>query len=204
MSELERSIDTDGFVFVEDVAFIIWKWDWIDEDFESGTESSTSSIQVIPETPLQSDSDHDDDEILLASAMALDICTQVTHTVTFKCIGTTKEMQYQERLKQIAQLRSRGLEVPCQLKPEPDNPFDLNAIAFECQIDGMWQIIGYIVREALDDVHEVLAAKKVIKVALDWVNFQLQWRYVGWYAGVNISRSGQWSPTIIRCQSSKH
>ena len=200
MNELERSIDTDGFVFVEDVAFIIWKWDWIDEDFESGTESSTSSIQVIPETPLQSDSDHDDDEILLASA----ICTQVTHTVTFKCIGTTKEIQYQERLKQIAQLRSRGLEVPCQLKPEPDNPFDSNAIAFECQIDGMWQIIGYIVREALDEVHEALAAKKVIKVALDWVKFQLQWRSVGWYAGVNISRSGQWSPTIIRCQSSKH
>ena len=37
-----------------------------------------SSIQVIPETPLQSDSDHDDDEILLAGAVALDVCTQVT------------------------------------------------------------------------------------------------------------------------------
>ena len=42
-----------------------------------------SSIKVIPETPPQSDSDHDDDEILLTGAMALDECTQVTHTVTF-------------------------------------------------------------------------------------------------------------------------
>ena len=104
------------------------------------------------------------------------------NTVPFKCIGTTKEIQYQERLKQIAQLHSRGLEVPCHLKPEPDNPFDSNAIAFECQIDGMWKIIGYIVREALDKVHEALAVKKVIKVALDWVKFQLQWRSLGWYA----------------------
>ena len=82
------------------------------------------------------------------------------NTVPCKCIGTTKEIQYQERFKQIAKLRNRGLEVPCHLKPEPDNPFDSNAIAFECQIDGMWQIIGYIVREALDEVHEALATKK--------------------------------------------
>ena len=72
--------------------------------------------------------------------MALDLCSQMTHTVTFKCIGTTKETQYQERLKRIAQLHDRGLQVSCQLKPEPDNPFDSNAIAFECQIDGIWQV----------------------------------------------------------------
>ena len=67
----------------------------------------------------------------------------------------------------------------------------------------IWQVIGYIVREAVNEVHEALTANKVIKVALDWVKFQLQWRSVGWYAGVNISRSGQWSHTIIHCQSSR-
>ena len=203
MNELQRSIDTDGFVFLENVAFIIWKWDWIDDNFKGGIESSTmSDIQVIPETPPQIDSD--DESKLADGAMALDLCSQMTHTVTFKCIGTTKETQYQERLKQIAQLRDRGLQVSCRLKPEPDKPFDSNAIAFKCQIDGTWQVIGYIVREAVNEVHEDLAANKVIKVALDWVKFQLQWRSVGWYAGVNISHSGQWSHTVIHCQSSRH
>ena len=93
--------------------------------------------------------------------MALDLCTQMTRTVTFKCIGITKEAQYQERLKQIAQLRDRGLQVPCQLKPIPDSPFDSITIAFECQIDGIWQVIGYIVGEAVNDVHEALAANKI-------------------------------------------
>ena len=39
--------------------------------------------------------------------MALDLGSQMTHTVSFKCIGTTKETQYQESLKRIAQLRDR-------------------------------------------------------------------------------------------------
>ena len=136
-----------------------------------------SDIQVIPETPPQIDSD--DERKLADGAMALDLCSQMTHTVTFKCIGTIKETQYQHRLKRITQLRDRGLQVSCQLKPEPDNPFDSNTSAFECQIDGIWQVIGYIVREAVNEVHEALAANKVIKAALDWVKFQLQWRSVG-------------------------
>ena len=121
------------YIFLENVAFIIWKWDWIDDNLEGGTESSTTSdIQVIPKTPPQID--NDDESIRAGGAMALDLCTQMTHTVTFKCIGTTKETQYQERLKRIAQLRDRGLQVSCQLKSEPDNPLDSHAIAFECQI----------------------------------------------------------------------
>lgn len=38
--------------------------------------------------------------------------------------------------------------VPRRVKPEPDsdNPFDAQAIAFECQIDGVWHIIGCVVR----------------------------------------------------------
>ena len=80
MNELQRSIDTDGFVFLENVAFIIWKWDWIDDNFEGGTESSTmSDILVIPETPPQIDSD--DESKLADGAMALDLCSQMIHTV---------------------------------------------------------------------------------------------------------------------------
>jgi len=92
----EIHMDTDGFVFLENVAFIIWKWDWIEDNFEGGTESSTTSnIRVIPKTSPQIDSD--DESILADGAMALDfLCAQMTHTVTFKCIGTTQETRYQD------------------------------------------------------------------------------------------------------------
>ena len=48
----------------------------------------------------------------------------VTHTVTFKCIGTTKEDRYQETLVRVAQPRNAGQDVLCKLQPEPENPFN--------------------------------------------------------------------------------
>ena len=76
-------------MFVEDVAFVIWKWDWLDEydDDSSGTESRTS-IEVIPETPSPENSDEEYDEEASASTVAIDVQSQVTHTITFKCMGS--------------------------------------------------------------------------------------------------------------------
>ena len=85
----------------------------------------------------------------------------VTHTVTFKCIGCTKDTSYQETLAHISQLRNRSEEVACKLVPEPDNPADSCAIAFKCNIDGIiWCTIRYMVKEALNEVHETISEKK--------------------------------------------
>ncbi len=67
----------------------------------------------------------------------------------------------------------------------------------------MWHIIGYVVREALGELHKALAENRIIKVSLAWVKYQLIFRAIGWYAGVNITCSGQWSLVILHCQSSK-
>lgn len=91
----------------------------------------------------------------------------------------------------------------CRLMPEPTNPVDSQAIAFESEIDGVWHVIGYVVKEALSDVHDALAAKKVISVSFDWVKYQLYWRAPGWYAGIKITRLGKWSSTVMHCHSSK-
>ena len=53
----------------------------------------------------------------------------MTHTVTFKCMGTTKEDRYHETLARVAQLRNAGQDIPYRLQPEPENPFDSLAIA---------------------------------------------------------------------------
>ena len=84
------------------------------------------------------------------------------HTLSFKCMGTTKEDRYQETLARVAQLRNAGQEILCRLQPEPENPFDSLAIAFSCEVDSSWHTIGYVVKEALDDVHEAILAKKLL------------------------------------------
>ena len=84
---------------------------------------------------------------------------------------TTKEDRYQETLARIAQLRNAGQEILCRLQPEPENPFDSLAIVFRCEVDSSWHTIGYVVKEALDDVHEAILAKKITAVSFDWVKF---------------------------------
>ena len=47
-----------------------------------------------------------------------------------------------------------------RLIPEPHN-VDSKAIALQCELDGKWLQIGYIVKELLDEVH---VAKKILRV----------------------------------------
>jgi len=48
-----------------------------------------------------------------------------------------------------------------QLKPEPDNLYDTNAVAFICQTDedAEWKRIGCVVREAASEVLTVINNK---------------------------------------------
>ena len=85
----------------------------------------------------------------------------------------------------------QGTSVPVKLVPEPDNKYDSKAIAFHCELDGKWYLIGYIVREALDAVHK--AIKKTIHfVKFAWVKYRVVWMRSGsgFYAGIDIAENG--------------
>ena len=88
----------------------------------SDCDEDNDSITVITETPPSSEGD----------AERLD--TQ--HTVTFKCTGRTKEQNYVVFLASVAQIRHRGGDV--RLEPEPTNPVDAKAIAFQSKLNGTW------------------------------------------------------------------
>lgn len=45
---------------------------------------------------------------------------------------------------------------------EADNPWDDQALVFECFHYNKWNVIGYVVREALDSVHEALEEKRLL------------------------------------------
>ena len=127
--------------FITEGALVIWEWDWLDWNSPSLHDTTP------PDKP-----QHvvDDQEVDSATT---DPAQVIQHTVRFKCIGVTKEQSYQETLAQVAQLHRSGLDVEVKLSPEPSNPIDSKAIAFTCKIGDSWQKVGYVVHEALDEVH---------------------------------------------------
>ncbi len=52
-----------------------------------------------------------------------------------------------------------------------DNPVDYKAIAIKCKLGDAWHTVGYIVREALQEVHEALEKNDIVSVSMDWVKF---------------------------------
>ena len=75
-------------------------------------------------------------------------------TVPFKCIGVTRDVAYQALLKELKDVMDRGDNLDIMLVPEPHNPYDSKAIAFQCYHNGSWKTMGYIVREALSEMHD--------------------------------------------------
>ena len=157
-----------------------WK-QYDDDDLEDESRSTTPSL---PSSPSESELDFD--------------AGFTTHTVTFKCMGTTKGADHQEALRSASCLLGEGSNVPIRLQPEPDNP---NAIAFECQIGNDWKRIGYVVRDTLVEVHEAISERKIIS----WIKYLLCWMKSGpgFYAGIDVSLRGSWSSKCTRVASTK-
>ena len=64
------------------------------------------------------------------------------------------------------------------------------------------ETIAYAVREVLDDLHAALEQKVIISVKVEWIKLIFHWRVPGWYAGINITRNGEWSSVVCLAQSS--
>ena len=127
------------------------------------------------------------------------------HTVTFKCIGCTRDVDFQNTLRKVSvQLNAQQL-VPVNLFPEPHNPYDKRAIAFKCFLENDWLKIGYVVAEALDDVHHALGSNAVLDVQFAWARYIVSWTRSGpgYFAGINISKRGRWSRIVCQAASTR-
>ena len=62
--------------------------------------------------------------------------------------------------------------------------------------DGKWHKIGYVVKEALDDVHVALSSNAISDVK----KFRIDFYRSGpaFYAAVDITRKGHWS-SVVHC-----
>ena len=98
----------------------------------------------------------------------------MTHRVAFKCIGCTKELHYHKTLAQVSSLFKMGNAVKC-------NPVDARAITFKCHVDNNWQGVGYVVKEALEEVHDVMQSSLLVRAGFEWVKYRLLPRLVIWH-----------------------
>lgn len=164
----------------------MWEWSWVNQrDTSSDSESSTASLSSSPSSS--------------SDAACL-------HTVTFKCIGSVKNLAYQNALAQVSRHLSKGQTVPVKLLPEPLNPVDTQAVAFVCELNGEWKQIGYVVREALNDVNERLKKQLIVDTRFNWVKYITSWKRSGpgWYAGIDVTVKGQWSAAVRSAASRQY
>ena len=87
--------------------------------------------------------------------------------MTFKCIGCQHDAHAQETLKSVSRLLDNGEIVPVNIFPEEDNPYDCRAIAFKCWIGDEWQRIDYVVKEALNALHDAREQNEITEVCLN-------------------------------------
>jgi hypothetical protein len=94
---------------------------------------------VVRKWDVESDSDNehtDEDKVIRTWKMKKPskkktavILKTISHTVTFKCMGTRKEEEYQDTLCFINRLKPVQ-QVEVKLLPEQSNPFDSKVTAF--------------------------------------------------------------------------
>jgi len=198
---------------------VIWEWEWIDHDVTEVSETmfmddlednpDSDSTHCTPEDNPDSDSTHctPEDNPDYADSDST-CCTQKDklekeHTVTFKCIGCTHDTVAQDTLRFASQLLDAGTLVPVDIYPEPNNPYDRRAIAFKCWVNDKWTRIGYIVHEILDDVHDARRCNQITNIRFAWVKYLVCWSRPGYYAGVKITKRGNWSARVCAYASTR-
>ena len=198
VSEFNHSVNTAGLMLPPHGVTVVWEWEW-GEDEDSASDVSEES----PRSP-QQNNPHLHSDLESDSENESSLPTQ-THTVTFKCVGSTYDSNAQSALSKASKLVRDGREIPTKLQPEPTNQYDAKAIAFMCLIDDKWQKIGYIVKECLEHVHAALSARSILSVKLSWAKYLVCWTQSGpgYFAAINVTLRGEWHNDVLRSRSTR-
>lgn len=148
-------MDLGGVKLLPEGVFVIWTWDWMepsDDDSDSTRESAVNSPELFSNA---------DDEIHTEETETIDKNPILTHTVTFKCIGSSRDPDCQECLAKAANIIRCGEHVDVKLRPEPTNEYDAKAIEFIIRLDNQWRRIGYVIKEVLDAVHDAIGKQQL-------------------------------------------
>ena len=206
---VKSSIELQG-PLLEGKVYILWKWDpeWHDDYDIDKPNRNKRGLYISNDDDDEDGGDgagSDDDDEGEHESSASNTGSIGTHSVTFKCMGTTKISRSQVILASASNKLDKGEPVEVRLRKEPDNPKDSRAIAFDCKMDQetKWEKIGYVVQEALDGVHDAIQGSTIVSVKLEWARFITHWSRCspGWYCGITITKRGQWPREVVRHRS---
>ena len=119
------------------------------------------------------------------------------HTLPFKVLGVAFKHR-QRHLEAAFQKLENGEEVKVDIKPEPDNDYDSNAIAVLLNYGSGWYTVGYIAKELTNEIHPLLKSSN-IKVGISHIRFRLTYSLIGYYLTLNITRTIRLS-SKFKCQ----
>ena len=105
-------------------------------------------------------------------------------------------------MQEARDLLEQGVYVPVRLLPETNNPVDPKAIAFQCEVNDKYHMIGYVVKEA---VHDALHRSEKTSVEFKWIKYVSDWyRSVpGYFAGINVTKIGTWPHSVVWVSSAR-
>ena len=199
-------MDLTSAKLLSDKLFVVWNWEWIEPGDDDSTDESSSP--ELPEVADEADSSEGESHNTSTPANAEDDETPALepvqkHTVAFKCIGASRDPGCQEVLALAAKRMREGQSINVILCPEPHNKYDAKAIAFVIVENDISKRVGYVVREALDNVHEAMKKEEILKVEVKCIKYLLHWSRSGpgWYAAIDITKVGEWPAVVAKCSS---
>lgn len=130
-------------------------------------------------------------------------CDCVPHTIVFKCIGAARDTHSQVALRTACVRMASGWTIPVRMRPEPTNIVDSQAIVFECELNGKWDKVGYVVTDILSEVHAAIRANLIISVNIKCIKYGTHWTRSGpgYLAGISVTKSGPWDHRVNLFQS---
>jgi len=117
-------VDISTLNFPLQGVFVIWEWIWLDE-IDCVSETSSEAIRELTASI---------DSVIGSEISMGSPEPSVFHTITFKCIGCTRDPDSQKALQETSQRLAKEETVMVQLQCEPENKFDSQAIAFQCYV----------------------------------------------------------------------
>ena len=123
---------------------------------------------------------------------------EITHSVPFKCIGAAHENNYQHHLEQAYLALQQNTSVKVQLRAEPLNPLDPNAIAIDLDYGTGWSHVGYIASELCKYLPLLWLLVILLMLVFQHIKYRVDFYKIGFYPKIWIKRLGEWEPEVVR------
>lgn len=123
------------------------------------------------------------------------------HTLPFKVLGSCHSTDRQKLLEEAFELIENNRHVYIDIRSEPHNAYDENAIGVYLQTDVDFELVGYIASELTKYVKPCLMDPE-FKANIKSIRFRTTYMLVGFYLTVELTKRGMWHKDVVKASKS--